>query len=114
MNIIEKTMITKGTVIPTVVVGVITCSILIGLLVYMFVKHDPDTVLKYLMPVMLFGIIGIVVGTCIGCLIRIPTDRYKYKATLDNTVSANELFENYENITYENGVYTFEDKEEEQ
>ena len=110
MEILEKTMITRNSFWPTVIVGGLVILFMIFLLVRMFIKNDPDGTLKVLMPTMMLGMLLIILSTILGCLIRIPTGRYEYRAKLADDFPANELFEKYTNVTYDNGIYTFEDR----
>lgn len=40
-----------------------------------------------------------------------PNGKYTYEATFTDVESVNEAFEKYEFIGYDNGIYTFKDKE---
>lgn len=43
--------------------------------------------------------------------LKTPSGKYTYEATFTDVESVNEAFEKYEFIEYDNGVYTFKDKE---
>ena len=112
MNILTQEVITEPKLWPLYVVASVFVLAIVVVLKYCAL-YDTWVHTKYF----LFRLF--VVGT-VCCFMthvfcntfyRTETDRNRYTATIDDSVTVNELFENYTNITYTDGVYIFEDKE---
>ena len=110
MEIISKTQITEPLMWPQTAVVIITIAAVIGVLVYSFMTSKYERGTKGLFWIIAVSIPAFIAAVAICNIIRIDTGRYRYEATLDDTYAANDLFEEYTNISYEDGVYSFEDK----
>lgn len=110
MEIISKTQITEPLMWPQVTAIIIMIAAVIGVLVYSLTTSKYERGSKALLLIGVVGISAFLVIVAICNTIRVGTGRYRYEATLDDTYSANDLFEKYTNISYEDGVYSFEDK----
>lgn len=112
MDIITKEIITEPNKSIATIVALIAIGIMIAIMVCLYIRKNVDFAVKAMAWVFFIALPLILVGVLLGSTIfRTTTDRYKYTATLDETVSAVELYENYTNIEYRDGIWYFEDKE---
>lgn len=110
MEIISKTQITEPLMWPQIAVLIIMIAALVGVFVYTFMTSEYERGAKGLLWITVVSIPAFIAAVAICNIIRVDTGRYRYEATLDDTYAANDLFEKYTNISYEDGVYSFEDK----
>ena len=113
MNIISKEAITSFKQWPAHVVGFIIILSIIIITIYSCKSKNIDILVDLGLIIMVGGTILFLItyGLC-SLFYRYDTGRYKYTATLDDSYSINEIYENYTNISYDENtnIYTFEDK----
>ena len=79
-------------------------------------KGEPITqVIRFTDIYLVIAGIGLVIliawSVVASIFLKTPSGRYTYEATFTDIESVNEAFEKYEFIEYNNGIYTFKDKE---
>lgn len=116
INIISQEAITQPLGWPTHLVG--TIGLLFALSVFVILLIQPSRMFDIIENLFYHAVACIVLmlGTLIICSVFFPieTGRYKYEGTLDpdmTTVEFAEFQEAYTNITFKDGVWYFEDKE---
>lgn len=118
VNIISKEEIAKSVEWPSVLVGLIAAiAILTTLIVCERLRGKyglkiEDILIKIVCSIGIVGIIGVLVLEFVCNCHKIPTGRYKYSATFDDTATyedINEFLNDYTNVYIEKGVYYFED-----
>ena len=116
INIISQKDITRPLQWPTLLVGGLVISMLIGLLIYLFITKDDEKVIKSLIYIGPGGIFAMLVTVIITSIFfQVPTGRYKYEATIDKdniTVVEYEQFIEEYNPIIKDGIYYWEDKAE--
>ena len=113
INIISKEEITEAFQLPITIVGCLAIAAVLSSFVYMAIVKDPDKTMKYMCIVAPIAM-GILIITAIICGIffRVPTGRYKYKATIDKdkiTVAQYEEFIGEHKPTIKDGIYYWEE-----
>ena len=98
---------TPNWVLPVAVLIGILCIAMGWLLVDMVMDMDCGILLGLLAGV-LCGL-----GLMLGGREKVPTDRYKYEATIDKSVSFVELYEQYDIVEQRGEIYILEDKKNE-
>ena len=118
VNIISKEEITKNAEWPSALAGLITViAILTTFIVCERIKNKygieiEDILIKIVCGIVIVGIVSVLVLEFDCSLHKIPTGRYKYSATFDDTATyedINEFLNDYTNVYIEEGVYYFED-----
>lgn len=118
VNVINKEEITRALDWPSALVGLIAIIIIITALIvcynlrkkYAF-KAD-DILIKIVAWTGITALIGILILEFACNCYKVPTGRYKYYVTFDDTATykeINEFLDDYTNISIEEGVYYFED-----
>lgn len=121
VNIISKEIIT--TTIPEIsnIIGCITLLVvtfLFGCLFYSLKKIKTEEAAKVLIKVICFAagiaiVLILITGIIGNIFFRVPTERYKYEATIDEenmTVTEyNEFMKAYNHSYCKDGIYHFED-----
>ena len=97
--------------LPTIIVGVIVAVCCVAIMVYLFVKNNPDRCAKMLAILCIIGFPALLLSALISSLFRVPTGQFKYTATLDeNNMTIQEykaFIEEYNPEIDANGVYHF-------
>ena len=112
--IITKEAITRGLVWPTVVIGTIAILIMFIYNIIVVIRKDENLCVRVYIIVFVLLFIMLLSPLVCNRWFTIDTGRYKYTATLapEMTIVEFEKFqETYANITYKDGVWHFEDKE---
>lgn len=121
VNIISKEVITMVAPWATNIISIFGFSMftfLIGCLIYSSLGRNKKLSNEKLLKIVLYtGIIGLCVlvllGGIFGLFFRVPTERYKYEATIDEenmTVAEyNEFMKAYSHNYCKDGIYYFED-----
>lgn len=108
ITIINQTEIVKPNIIfiilgiVLILISGIVCSIL-------FLKKDGN--LFYLALLVGTIIIIIPVSTFFSMRYSVPTGKYEYQVTIDDSVSINEFYEKYEIVEVNGKIYTIREKE---
>lgn len=119
VNVISKEEITKALDWPSALVGLIAIIVIITtLIVCIHLKNKyalkvEDMLIKIVYCVGIIGLLGILVLEFVCNWYKVPTGKYKYSVTFDDTATneeINEFLNDYTNISIEEGVYYFEDK----
>ena len=119
VNVISKEEITKALDWPSALVGLIAIIIIITALIVCYNLRKKyafkaeDILIKIVIWTGITALIGILVLEFACNQHKVPTGRYKYYVTFDNTATyeeINEFLDNYTNISIEEGVYYFEDR----
>lgn len=112
VEIITKEVIKKSNDLIVWIFGVILISIVLATLIYFLKTLNEIVVIRILK---FLGIIGplllIVIIVLSSTVFTLPTDKYKYTARIDESVSLVEFYDSYTNIEYKDGIWYFEDKE---
>ena len=85
-------------------------GLVVGLLVFFIVTIVGSIVTEGEYPAAI-AIISVFACLVTFLILARPTDEYKYKVTIDDTVSLNEFYEKYEIIDQEGKIYTIKFKE---
>ena len=91
-------------VIAVLLVGIITVSSF-GLA---WDRYADETQMVVCCAIGLIGVIGLLI-LGIGCF-KEPTGRYRYKVTVSDEVSLNDIYETYEIVDRDGELWTLEDK----
>lgn len=102
------------------ILGFSMIGFLFGLLIYSHRNNKKISNEQIFKIVLYVGSIGLCVlfifGLIAGIFFRVPSGRYRYEATIDETqmtvAEYNEFMEAYNHTKYEKGIYYFEDKAE--
>ncbi len=100
IEVLDKTEIKE----PTVIGGIIALVVFV-LLVIVWLKIDDES--------LFCGFVSVFVALLVFFAIQKPTGEYKYKVTIDDTVSLTEFTEKYEITDQEGKIYTIRLKESE-
>lgn len=112
MDIITKEIITEFNSLPAEIVCLSAITVMAVIMIHLYVKKDAAFAAEAVAKVIAVALPIIFVCVLLGATIfRTTTDRYEYTAKLNETVSAVELYENYTNVEYRDGIWYFEDKE---
>ena len=117
ITILSKEAITRGLVWPPVIIGIIGILFVLSVFVVLIVKPKRiHSICAGLMICEVCCLFAMLIATLI-CTIFFPveTGRYKYTGTLSDEMSIKEykeFEETYTNITYKEGVWHWEDKEQ--
>ena len=116
MTVISKEVIYETFMPPLYIVGAISMLILVisCILWVNHIKHagyddrfGRNVVILWFSTLIIFVVLMITFNVCW----KTPTDRYKYEMTFTDVNAMNEAFDTYEYVSYDNGVYTFKDRE---
>lgn len=112
INIISKEAETTASPLPTIIVEVIVAVCCVAIMVYLFVKNNPDRCAKMLAVLCIIGFPALLIFSLVSSLFfRVPTGQFKYTATLDeNNMTIQEykaFIEEYNPEIDANGVYHF-------
>ena len=113
MNIISKEAITCGISWPVTLVGIIAIIAILSCFIYLYIKRDADKTIRLISIVGGIALVIMSITLIISSFFRVPTGRYRYKATIDEnqmTVAEyNEFMTAYNHSYCKNGIYHFED-----
>ena len=108
IEILNKTVVTES---PDWINIFIPCSLILLLLFFIILVNTDSQFMLILSGVLIaFIIIGDVILSCY----EEPTDRYRYEATIDKTVTLEELCKNYDVVDQRGEIWILEDKEKKQ
>ena len=115
MTIIEQTIIKAIPILPIIIVGAFVLLVMLVSGMMSLVcsnKRIQDSSFITFNLSAFIGILTVPAVAIICCIFfQYDTDRYSYKVKLDNSYTANELFENYTNVKYlGDNIYKIEDK----
>ena len=113
MHIITQEIIyTSNTLVA--LIGAIICIATVIVSGVYWMKHISNlTVESYIPVIWLIMFLLFIITLCLSgsaSIFAVPTDKYIYTATFDDTVSMNDFHNKYEFISYEDGIYTFKDR----
>ena len=115
VTIISQEAITKGSMWPVTIVGVITMAVLIGALIDLSISHNAHRTITITANAACFGTLAMLVMAILtASVFQVPTGRYRYEGTFDpemTIVEFEEFQEQYSNIRFEDGIWKWEDKE---
>lgn len=117
MNIISKEVIYETFMLPLYIVGVVSLLVVAisGILWIRHIKYTNGYGDRFSRNVVTiwFSTLAVfmVLMVAFSALWEVPTDRYQYEMTFTDVESLEEAFETYEYVGYDNGVYTFKDRE---
>lgn len=115
VDIITKEAITRGLAWPPLIFAAIGIGFALSVFAVLFVKPRKYLDKCYNLMLCAAACIPVMLVTMLICTIFFPveTGHYTYTATLDREMTITEFEEfqqSYDNITYEDGVWYFEDK----
>lgn len=119
MTIIEKTAILEVNNFWFIFIPAIVCGsfLLISVISMIYAQKKFKDLNRSVLAIFISGGISVILAAILGSnMIKLfgePSGRYSYKATADDKVSIVEIYEKYENITYDGTYFYFEDKKEE-
>ena len=117
MTVISKEVIYETFMPPLYIVGIVSLLVVAisGILWIRHIKYTEAYGDKFSNNVVKiwFSTLAVfmVLTVSFSSLWKVPTDRYKYEMTFTDVNAMNEAFNTYEYVGYDNGVYTFEDRE---
>lgn len=119
MTIIEKTAILEVSNMWMIIIPAIVCGsfVLISVAAMIYARKKYRDLNKSILTILISGFVAVILAAILGSnMIKLfgePSGRYSYKVTVDDKVSIVEIYEKYENITYDGTYFYFEDKKEE-
>ena len=115
VTIISQEAITKGSIWPVTIAGLITITVLIGALIDLAISHNAHRTITITANAACFGILAILLMAILTVSIfQVPTGRYRYEGTFDPDMTITEFEEfqeQYSNVRFEEGIWKWEDKE---
>lgn len=89
-----------------IAIGLLVMSVVIGVIMIIKLGCADGLVLIFVCIC-----VSCIIFTSIGMLTQQPTERYKYKVTIDDSVNFNEFSEKYEIVDQEGKIYTIQERE---
>ena len=96
--------------ITAIILGVLSCVFVIGTIVSAVISNKETAVATFFI-FFLFSWIGFLITKNASEKKIIPTGKYEYQVTIDDSVSMNEFYEKYEIVEVNGKIYTIKIKE---
>lgn len=112
IEVLSKTPITKNPEwLTTLIIIVAVICIVSFISTSILVKTDVnDCIIGISFYTCVISSVCTVVCLLLLIFVRVPTEKYRYKVTIDDSVSMNEFQEKYEIIRTEGKIYTIKEK----
>lgn len=105
IEILNKTVITES---PDWAFIFVVSSMILLIIFFMILVNIDSMVLQILSAVLL---IGVLIADVTLIFYEVPTDRYRYEVIIDEDVTINDIYDNYNVVEQRGDIWIIEDKE---